>query len=72
MVVWDVSRDGEDSPSKASHRSPDFTPEPSFSCTIQFDNGFTAVMILHPATYLNKVLVASGEGDLQLWNVRTQ
>lgn len=72
MLVWDVSRDGEDSPSKALPRTPDFTLEPSFSCTIQFDIGFTAVMILHPATYLNKVLVASSEGDLQLWNLRTQ
>ncbi|KAF9227632.1 Utp21-domain-containing protein [Gyrodon lividus] len=48
------------------------TNEPSLSCTIQFDIGFTAVMVLHPATYLNKVLVASSEGDLQLWNIRTQ
>ncbi|KAG9318708.1 hypothetical protein JVU11DRAFT_804 [Chiua virens] len=46
--------------------------EPSFSCTIQFDIGFTTTMVLHPATYLNKVLVASSEGDLQLWNLRTQ
>ncbi|KAF9246284.1 Utp21 specific WD40 associated putative domain-containing protein [Melanogaster broomeanus] len=46
--------------------------EPSLSCTIQFDIGFTAVMVLHPATYLNKVLVASSEGELQLWNIRTQ
>ncbi|KAN0077061.1 Utp21 specific WD40 associated putative domain containing protein [Tylopilus felleus] len=46
--------------------------EPLFSCTIQFDIGFTAVLVLHPATYLNKVLVASTEGDLQLWNIRTQ
>ena len=52
--------------------TPDFALEPSFSCTIQFDIGFTAVMVLHPATYLNKVLVASREGDLQLWNIRTQ
>lgn len=51
---------------------PDFTLEPSFSCTIQFDIGFTAAVVLHPATYLNKVLVASSEGDLQLWNIRTQ
>ncbi|EGO20885.1 hypothetical protein SERLADRAFT_363098 [Serpula lacrymans var. lacrymans S7.9] len=39
---------------------------------IQFDNGFTATSVLHPVTYLNKVLVASSEGDLQLWNIRTQ
>ncbi|KAJ7905685.1 Utp21 specific WD40 associated putative domain-containing protein [Mycena olivaceomarginata] len=40
--------------------------------TIEFDVGFTATSILHPATYLNKVLVASGQGDMQLWNVRSQ
>ncbi|KAF8844502.1 Utp21-domain-containing protein [Paxillus ammoniavirescens] len=50
----------------------DVSNEPSLSCTIQFNIGFTAVMVLHPATYLNKVLVASSEGDLQLWNIRTQ
>lgn len=71
MLVWDVSCDGEDSHSKP-FLTPDFALEPSFSCTIQFDIGFTAAMVLHPATYLNKVLVASSEGDLQLWNIRTQ
>ncbi|KIM87254.1 hypothetical protein PILCRDRAFT_96034 [Piloderma croceum F 1598] len=40
--------------------------------TIQFDAGFTATLILHPATYLNKVLVASSQGEMQLWNIRTQ
>ncbi|TFK42298.1 Utp21-domain-containing protein [Crucibulum laeve] len=40
--------------------------------TIQFDRGFTATSILHPATYLNKVLVSSSEGSLQLWNIATQ
>jgi len=47
-------------------------PEQTLSATIQFDIGFTATSILHPATYLNKVLVASNEGDMQLWNIRTQ
>ncbi|KAI0333500.1 Utp21-domain-containing protein [Cubamyces sp. BRFM 1775] len=40
--------------------------------TIQFEPGFTAIMIHHPATYLNKVLVASSQGSMQLWNIRTQ
>ncbi|KAG2084691.1 WD40-repeat-containing domain protein [Suillus discolor] len=48
------------------------TNEQALSTTIQFDIGFTATSILHPATYLNKVLVASKEGDMQLWNIRTQ
>ncbi len=40
--------------------------------TIQFEPGFTAIMIHHPDTYLNKVLVASSQGNMQLWNIRTQ
>ncbi|KAG6332366.1 hypothetical protein ID866_6722 [Astraeus odoratus] len=39
--------------------------------TVHFDIGFTATLMLHPATYLNKVLVASKEGNMQLWNIRT-
>lgn len=72
MLTWDISHDGEDSPLKALPRTSDFTAEPLFSCIVQFDVGFTAVMVLHPATYLNKILVASSEGDMQLWNIRTQ
>ncbi|RPD66386.1 Utp21-domain-containing protein [Lentinus tigrinus ALCF2SS1-7] len=40
--------------------------------TIQFEPGFTAIMLHHPATYVNKVLVASSQGSMQLWNIRTQ
>ncbi|KAI0748597.1 Utp21-domain-containing protein [Daedaleopsis nitida] len=40
--------------------------------TIEFEPGFTAVMMHHPATYLNKVLVASSQGSMQLWNIYTQ
>jgi len=40
--------------------------------TIEFEKGFTATSILHPATYLNKVLVASNEGLMELWNIATQ
>ncbi|KDN39399.1 WD40 repeat-like protein [Tilletiaria anomala UBC 951] len=31
----------------------------------------TATAILHPATYLNKVLLGFSDGSLQLWNIRT-
>ncbi|KAL0578699.1 rRNA-processing protein utp21 [Marasmius crinis-equi] len=48
------------------------TSDGSFQNTIQFDIGFTATSILHPATYLNKILVSSSEGDLQLWNIQSQ
>ncbi|KAJ7444932.1 Utp21 specific WD40 associated putative domain-containing protein [Mycena latifolia] len=40
--------------------------------TIEFDMGFTATLILHPATYLNKVLVSSSQGNIQLWNIRSR
>ncbi|KAL6305314.1 Utp21-domain-containing protein [Sparassis latifolia] len=40
--------------------------------SMSFDPGFTATMVLHPATYLNKVVVGSSQGSLQLWNIRTQ
>ena len=33
--------------------------------------GCTPTCVAHPATYLNKVLVGSAEGGLQLWNVAT-
>jgi U3 small nucleolar RNA-associated protein 21 len=39
--------------------------------TIEFEIGFTATLILHPATYLNKVLVSSSQGSIQLWNIRS-
>ncbi|KAF9511143.1 hypothetical protein BS47DRAFT_1470832 [Hydnum rufescens UP504] len=38
---------------------------------LTFDGDFTATHILHPATYLNKILVGSSEGGLQLWNILT-
>lgn len=39
---------------------------------ITFHSSFTATTLMHPATYLNKVLVGSQEGELQLWNIRTK
>lgn len=44
-------------------------PVPS---VVEFDKEFTATSILHPSTYLNKVLVSSAQGSLQLRNVRTR
>ncbi|KAF9053907.1 Utp21-domain-containing protein [Hymenopellis radicata] len=41
-------------------------------CTIQFDATFTATSILHPATYVNKVIVASSQGSMQLWNIHSK
>lgn len=38
---------------------------------VEFDETFTASAILHPSTYLNKVLVSSNQGTMQIWNMRT-
>lgn len=38
---------------------------------VAFHSSFTATSLMHPATYLNKVLVGSQQGELQLWNIRT-
>ncbi|GAA6053196.1 hypothetical protein JCM3770_000024 [Rhodotorula araucariae] len=39
--------------------------------TLEFPTGFTATKIVHPASYLNKVVVGSKEGELAVWNIRT-
>jgi U3 small nucleolar RNA-associated protein 21 len=36
-----------------------------------FDERFSPSFFLHPATYLNKILVGGQNGVLQLWNIRT-
>ncbi|KAK0228621.1 Utp21 specific WD40 associated putative domain-containing protein [Armillaria fumosa] len=48
------------------------TTNGALQATIQFDANFTATSILHPSTYLNKVLVSSSQGSIQLWNIRSQ
>ncbi|RLN46233.1 hypothetical protein BBJ29_007619 [Phytophthora kernoviae] len=38
--------------------------------TLTFPPQFTPTVMLHPVTYLNKILIGSKEGALQLWNIR--
>ncbi|KAM6901067.1 WD repeat-containing protein 36 [Lycodopsis pacificus] len=39
---------------------------------LQFDSAtFDVSAMMHPSTYLNKVLLGSSQGALQLWNVKT-
>lgn len=45
--------------------------ERSHAATIELGAGFGATCMLHPSTYLNKVLVANSSGVMQLWNIRT-
>lgn len=40
---------------------------------LQFDPAsFDVSAIMHPSTYLNKVLLGSSQGALQLWNIKTR
>ncbi|KAG6500352.1 WD repeat-containing protein 36-like [Zingiber officinale] len=39
---------------------------------ILLDDKFTPTCIMHPDTYLNKIIIGSQEGQLQLWNVNTK
>ncbi|KAI8614808.1 quinon protein alcohol dehydrogenase-like superfamily [Chytriomyces sp. MP71] len=39
--------------------------------TLSFDAQFNLTAILHPSTYVNKILVASTDGRMQLWNFAT-
>eukprot|EP00658_Telonema_sp_P-2_P071659 TRINITY_DN60898_c0_g1_i1.p1 TRINITY_DN60898_c0_g1~~TRINITY_DN60898_c0_g1_i1.p1 ORF type:complete len:321 (-),score=76.63 TRINITY_DN60898_c0_g1_i1:95-1057(-) len=41
------------------------------SGSIEFEAGFSPCIIAHPDTYLNKIVVGSSEGRVQLWNLRT-
>lgn len=38
---------------------------------LTFHSSFIATTMLHPATYLNKVIIGSQSGGIQLWNIRT-
>jgi U3 small nucleolar RNA-associated protein 21 len=41
--------------------------------TLPFNaESFEMTALLHPATYVNKILIGSSQGSLQLWNLRTQ
>ncbi|RIA88602.1 Utp21 specific WD40 associated putative domain-containing protein [Glomus cerebriforme] len=39
---------------------------------IKFDERFTLSTIIHPSTYLNKILIGSRQGIMQIWNIRTK
>lgn len=42
------------------------------STTIPLPKSFTAIHMLHPQTYLNKILLTSSTGALALYNIRTR
>lgn len=70
LFAWVTQSCGEHSISRPQKYAEQPTTE--LVSTIAFDPGFTATCFLHPATYLNKILVGSSQGSLQLWNIRTQ
>jgi U3 small nucleolar RNA-associated protein 21 len=72
MLIWDTSGGGKPYVSIHTNSVCFLMAIVDVQSTIQFDPGFTATLVLHPATYLNKVLVASSQGEIQLWNIRTQ
>ncbi|XP_028760737.1 WD repeat-containing protein 36 isoform X2 [Neltuma alba] len=39
---------------------------------MKLDDKFTVSCIMHPDTYLNKVLIGSEQGAMQLWNISTR
>lgn len=69
LLIWDASEEGEH---MSLCRDRPNNPCAVFYSQIQFESGFIATHLLHPATYLNKVLIGGGDGSLQLWNIRTR
>ncbi|CAN6551983.1 unnamed protein product [Malus baccata var. baccata] len=39
---------------------------------VMLDNNFSPSCIMHPDTYLNKIIIGSQEGSFQLWNISTK
>lgn len=66
----DASKSGEDhSEEQYEEQSEDEGEE--HICDAVLESGFVPTALAHPPTYLNKVMVGSEAGTLQLWNVRT-
>uniref|UniRef100_A0A0D6QUZ2 Uncharacterized protein n=1 Tax=Araucaria cunninghamii TaxID=56994 RepID=A0A0D6QUZ2_ARACU len=50
----------------------ELNPKEALVGKLQLGEKFSPSCIMHPDTYLNKVLIGSEEGTLQLWNINTQ
>lgn len=71
MFVWDVP-----AVVNPASKAPSTSSQPSATsitpyATIDFGPGFAATKVVHPASYLNKVVVGSKQGSISVWNVRT-
>ncbi|XLS58723.1 hypothetical protein HN51_008478 [Arachis hypogaea] len=58
MFLWEFKGVMDQNPSPFGH--------------ILLDQSFSPSCIMHPDTYLNKVLVGSEQGPMQLWNISTK
>lgn len=67
MFVWDLPAFVNPASKAATGSVSSTTPY----AVIDFPSGFIASQVLHPATYLNKIVVASQQGSIAIWNIRT-
>lgn len=80
VIVWDVQGGGEDAGPFMLHSFCSICSHPSpISCAsdiylrLEFNPAsFDVSAMMHPSTYLNKVLFGSSQGALQLWNIKTR
>lgn len=86
VIVWDVQGGGEIVSSTRSVTISPLLPImpfcfslslslclPDVYLRLQFDPAsFDVSAMMHPSTYLNKVLLGSSQGALQLWNIKTR
>ncbi|GAA5983757.1 hypothetical protein JCM10908_005912 [Rhodotorula pacifica] len=78
MYVWDVppyvkpasKEDAQEEDENGSETEGDEAEVTPYA-TLEMPVGFTATKLVHPASYLNKVVVGSKEGELAVWNIRT-
>lgn len=48
-----------------------YIPEEGLIRSLDLGNGGDVTAILHPATWLNKVILGRENGVVQIWNIRT-
>lgn len=66
LFVWDVPAYAK--PASKEGEAPAHEPVKPH---VKLDLPFRASAIVHPATYLNKVVIASESGEIAIWNIRT-
>ncbi|ORZ39490.1 Utp21 specific WD40 associated putative domain-domain-containing protein [Catenaria anguillulae PL171] len=72
LTVWDLSTPkADDDDEDMDKPSEPVANDNKVYSTVQFGSNFSTSCFMHPHTYLNKVLVGSSEGTMQIWNVKT-